>query len=56
MPTSNQAQLLVRFGWSYDEIRNWDTGYAGQVIRQEIERRNKARAAKKALRTNCKHS
>ena len=46
MPTQQQATLLVRFGYSYQEIRNWTEGQAGKVLRQLIEDRNKVKKCK----------
>ena len=47
--TAAQAQALVRLGRSYDEVYGWDSGYAGKVLREEIESRRKARGSKKTI-------
>ena len=44
--TPNQAQLLVRFGYTYEEIRNWTQGYAGKVLREQFESRKKSKKKK----------
>jgi hypothetical protein len=44
VPSPKQAKLLIRFGYSYEEIRDWEQGYAGLVLRQILE--NKKRKVK----------
>jgi hypothetical protein len=47
--TQPQADLLVKaFGRTYEEVRNWTSGYAFKVIQQEMD----ARKAKKAKKNN----
>ena len=41
--TQKQADFLVRkCGYSYDEVRNFTSGYAGKIIRQYIDSKKKA--------------
>lgn len=42
--TQGQADLLVKFGYSYEEIRNWSFGQAGRTINNISEEQKRKRA------------